>query len=219
VRVLLIRHGESESNAGLPSSVPGSSPLTELGRRQAERVAASFAGPPSLIVSSSYVRAQQTAAPTVSRFSDVPYEEWPVQEFTYLGTLHDQAMTAEERRPIVLRYWALADPVHRNGGAESFADLVGRTEDCLNRLDALRATHELVAVFTHGLFIRALVWCLMNGTTNATADLMRSYQRFASLYVTPNGCIVELGFGDRPTPYILGGSTAHLPADLLSGIR
>jgi probable phosphoglycerate mutase len=219
VRVLLIRHGQSESNAGMPSSVPSSSPLTELGRRQAERVAASFAERPSLIVSSPYVRARQTAAPTVDRFPDVPCEEWPVQEFTYLGTLHDQATTAEERRPIVLRYWALADPLHRNGGAESFADLVGRAEDCLNRLEALRPTHELVAVFTHGLFIRALVWCLMNGTTNPTADLMRSYQRFASLYVTLNGCIVELGYDTRPTPYLLGGSTTHLPADLLSGIH
>jgi probable phosphoglycerate mutase len=33
IRVWLIRHGQSASNAGLPSSDPESIPLTPLGRR------------------------------------------------------------------------------------------------------------------------------------------------------------------------------------------
>ena len=39
VRVWLIRHGQSESNAGLPSLDWRNIPLTDLGRQQAERVA------------------------------------------------------------------------------------------------------------------------------------------------------------------------------------
>lgn len=39
IRVFLIRHGESESNAGLPSADPGSAPLTKDGHRQARQVA------------------------------------------------------------------------------------------------------------------------------------------------------------------------------------
>ena len=57
-RVWLIRHGQSESNAGLPTNGPAASPLTELGHRQAERVAEQFTGPPALIVSSPFLRAQ-----------------------------------------------------------------------------------------------------------------------------------------------------------------
>ena len=38
-RVFLIRHGESESNPGLPSADPGSIPLTADGHRQAGQVA------------------------------------------------------------------------------------------------------------------------------------------------------------------------------------
>jgi hypothetical protein len=37
IRVFLIRHGESESNAGLPSADPESIPLTADGHRQAGR--------------------------------------------------------------------------------------------------------------------------------------------------------------------------------------
>ena len=43
VRVWLIRHGQSESNAGLPSTDWRAIPLTTLGRRQAEHVAGVFA--------------------------------------------------------------------------------------------------------------------------------------------------------------------------------
>jgi 2,3-bisphosphoglycerate-dependent phosphoglycerate mutase len=42
IRVWLIRHGQSESNAGLPSREPGASVLTPLGHWQAEQVAAGF---------------------------------------------------------------------------------------------------------------------------------------------------------------------------------
>ena len=68
VRVWLIRHGQSESNAGLPSADWQGIPLTELGHQQAERIAEVFADPPQLIVSSPYLRAQQTAQPTIARY-------------------------------------------------------------------------------------------------------------------------------------------------------
>jgi probable phosphoglycerate mutase len=68
IRVFLIRHGESESNVGLPSADPGSIPLTGDGHRQARQVARVLPGIPALIVTSPYLRARHTAQPTVSRF-------------------------------------------------------------------------------------------------------------------------------------------------------
>jgi 2,3-bisphosphoglycerate-dependent phosphoglycerate mutase len=70
-RAWLIRHGQSETNAGGPSSDPAAVPLTPLGRWQAEQVAAAFAGAPALIVTSPYLRARQTVEPTISRFPAV----------------------------------------------------------------------------------------------------------------------------------------------------
>ncbi|MBC6469906.1 histidine phosphatase family protein [Actinomadura alba] len=216
VRAWLIRHGQSESNAGLPTNGPGTAPLTALGRQQAGRVAESFTEEPALIVSSSFVRARQTAEPTRRRFPGRPYEEWPVQEFTYLGGLHGPATTAEQRRPHAAAYWERSDPHYVHGGdGESFADLMGRVDDLLGRM-ADRPT-GLVAVFTHGLFMRAVVWSLLTGGhEKPDTDRMRDYQRFNRRFATPNGCIVELRWtGDGP---LVLGSVTHHPPHLVSGV-
>ncbi|MEV4256350.1 histidine phosphatase family protein [Spirillospora sp. NPDC049652] len=210
-RVWLIRHGESESNAGLPTNGPGAAPLTPFGRRQAERVATAFTAAPSLIVSSTFVRARETAMPTRARFADVPYEEWPVQEFTYLGSLHGPNTTNEERRPYAEAYWARSDPSRVDGGdGESFRDLMARARVMLETL-AARPEPGLIAVFTHGLFMRAAMWTLLTGITDPTAEQMRAFHHFLETSRTPNGTIVEL----RPGPpdlftVMFGTATATL---------
>jgi 2,3-bisphosphoglycerate-dependent phosphoglycerate mutase len=78
IRVFLIRHGESESNAGLPSADPGSAPLTAAGHRQAGQIARVLADAPALIVTSPYLRARQTAQPTIRRFPATACQQWPV---------------------------------------------------------------------------------------------------------------------------------------------
>jgi 2,3-bisphosphoglycerate-dependent phosphoglycerate mutase len=218
IRVWLIRHGQSESNAGLPSGEPGTSALTALGHWQAEQVALGFAQPPALIVTSSYLRARQTAEPTARRFPAVAREEWPVQEFTYLGDLRKRPMTSTEREPYVRAYWERCDPQEASGGAESFADLVRRGRDFLDRL-ATQAAGP-VAVFTHGLFMRCVAWSLLSGVTEPTAADMQAYRQFAAGYRTPNGGVVELRcWPGRPVPSLMGGATFHLPATGLPASR
>src|SRR5271170_6281755 len=62
-RLILVRHGESEGNRDRIFTTSPSIGLTDAGREQAraaaERIAAKFK--PRIIVSSPYVRAQQTA--------------------------------------------------------------------------------------------------------------------------------------------------------------
>ena len=211
IRVWLIRHGESESNAGLPSKEPGSSVLTALGHWQAEQVARAFAQAPALIVTSSYQRARQTAEPSVKRFPEAAFEEWAVQEFTYLGDLRKRAMTSVEREPYVQAYWERSDPKETSGGAESFADLVRRSREFLDRLST--QPRGPVAVFTHGLFMRAVAWSLLSGVTVPAAADMADFRRFAVGYRTPNGGVVELrSRPGRPVPALMGAATLHLPA-------
>jgi probable phosphoglycerate mutase len=210
IRVWLIRHGESESNAGAPSEDPGVSALTALGRWQAEQVALAFAQPPALIVASPYVRARQTAEPSVRRFPAAVREEWPVEEFTYLGHLRHRSMTSIERQPYVREYWERSDPQEASGGAESFADLVRRGRDMLGRLTEQR--QGPVAVFTHGLFMRAVAWSLVSGVTEPSAADMQGYRQFAGRYWTPNGGVIELRYRvGRPVPVLMGATTLHLP--------
>ncbi|MCP2340975.1 histidine phosphatase family protein [Actinomadura rupiterrae] len=210
-RVWLIRHGESESNAGLPTNGPGAAPLTALGRRQAERVAAMIPSAPSLIVSSTFVRARETALPARRRFPDVPYEEWPVQEFTYLGSLHGPNTTAEQRRPYSKSYWDRSDPALVDGGdGESFQDLITRARLMLDTL-AARPERGLITVFTHGLFMRAAMWTLLTGITKPTSEQMRQFRHFIETSATPNATIAELVRGEHtPFSLLLGTATATL---------
>ncbi|GAA3982987.1 hypothetical protein GCM10023085_76450 [Actinomadura viridis] len=212
-RAWLIRHGQSESNAGLPTDGPGAAPLTPLGWDQAGRVAAAFTEPPALIVASSFRRARETALPTRRRFPEVPYEEWPVQEFTFLGHLHGPRTTNAERRPHSVAYWRRADPSFtHDGDGESFKRLIGRTRDLVERLT--RRPEGLTAVFTHGTYMRALMWSLLTGITDPDAVAMNAFFHFVQVCQMPNGAIVELRAAtDGPEPLrLVGGSFTHLEA-------
>ncbi len=212
IRVFLIRHGESESNAGLPSAGPGSAPLTAAGHRQAEQVAQILADVPALIVTSPYLRARQTAQPTISRFPATACQQWPVHEFTYLGDLHGRASTPREREPYARAYWDRADPHAASRGAESFTGLVSRTTDFLSRLSTQESGP--IMVFTHGLFMRAVAWSLLTGITAPDQEQMRSFREFANHYLIPNAGVVELRHVGNDSPALLGGCTIHLPAAL-----
>lgn len=210
IRVWLIRHGESESNAGLPSSDPGSAPLTALGHWQAEQVARAFADAPALIVTSPFSRARQTARPTISRFPAAACQEWPVQEFTYLGDLHGRPMTSAERAPYTRAYWDQSDPHLARDGAESFAGLLSRTTDFLARLRDQRPGP--VAVFTHGIFMRAVAWSVLTGITSPAEADMGNFRSFARVCIVPNGSVVELRYPGPDAPATLSGTTIHLAA-------
>ncbi len=156
MRAIFIRHGQSTGNAGIPCHDLSGIELTELGRRQSREVTASWAEAPELIVTSPYIRTQQTAAPTIERFPNVPVEVWPIQEFTYLQPSRWNGTLSAERMPHIERYWAEADPEFCDGeGAESFSTVLRRAEAALERLAAM-PEGALVYVFSHGQFIQAV---------------------------------------------------------------
>jgi broad specificity phosphatase PhoE len=86
-KIILVRHGQSVTNAGGRAADQVSNPLTELGRAQSREFADRFDCTPTLFVLSPFLRAQQTSEPLRQRFPDVPVEEWPIQEFSFLNTL------------------------------------------------------------------------------------------------------------------------------------
>src|SRR5437764_13957945 len=123
ITTFLIRHAESQSNAGMATADPEDVALTPRGIEQARFVAAFLKDYTSLdlIVTSPYLRTKQTAEPTMIEFCFVPGEEWNVQEFTYLSSIHQSHSTIEERRPLVEAYWEQCLPSFMDGpGSESF---------------------------------------------------------------------------------------------------
>ena len=63
----LVRHGQSVSNAGLPTGHPSRSALTETGRRQAAYAALALTAAPDRLVVSAYSRAVDTATTRTPR--------------------------------------------------------------------------------------------------------------------------------------------------------
>lgn len=207
--VWFIRHGESVSNADLPTGDPAESALTEMGFQQAAWIAEAFVVAPDLVVVSPYLRARQTAVPTLNRFPHVPQEEWPVYEFTYLHPMRYEGTTGTERRPLALAYWERCDPLEKEGGqGETFAELLARVQEIVTRLRQHPA--DFIAVFSHGLFLRALIWSVLTGITEATPKAMKRYSHFTQAAQIPNGAIVRAQFPAEGPIFISNFDTIHL---------
>ena len=192
-KVWLIRHGQSEANAGLRSVTASGIPLTALGVLQAQAAAARFTAAPSRIVVSPYLRAEQTAAPLQTRFPGVAVERWPVQEFTFLAPARCRDTTAAERLPLVTAFWARADPDYRDAAeVESFRDLLTRVDQSLAKL---RAVEGHVAVYTHGQWIQTALWRLGAGPQPSGLDRMVPFRGFMQTTPIPNGSILEVELG------------------------
>ena len=207
--VWLIRHGQSISNANLPTSDPAESSLTEKGFEQAEQIVAAFESAPDLFVISSYLRARQTAIPTLNRFPQVPQEVWPVHEFTYLNPARYQGTTGSERWPYARAFWKRCDPNENEDGAgESFAELLARVQENV----ALLRQHptNFIAVFSHGLFLRALIWSVLTGICEASPQTMKRYSHFIQALQIPNGAIIKAQFPQNGSIFIASFETSHL---------
>lgn len=191
MEVWWIRHGESESNAGLRTESDRTNPLSLKGQAEALLIPDAFERAPSLVVTSPYIRTLQTALPLLRRFPQVPHEEWPVQEYTWLSTLRRRNTTSQERIPWAKAHFERFDPHLVDGeGAESFVGFMGRVEGAIERLRRLE--HDFVAVFCHGAFIRALLWSQLNRPKVLDSAAMQKFVYFDMAVNIPNASITKM---------------------------
>lgn len=216
-RVLLVRHGQSVANAGGKTEDHITNPLTDLGRMQSRDFAERLDCKPTLFVVSPFLRAQQTAEPLRQRFPDVPIEEWPIQEFTFLEPARYTNTCEEDREPHAFAYWQRQDPAHVDGpGAESFVQFLDRARDAIHRLVTANPGGCIV-IFTHGFFIQAFRLVLL--FPNASdAELMSNFQRFHLVNLIQNTDSLEFEIHDgkiqligqpRLAGFTLQGETSH----------
>lgn len=153
-KIWLIRHGESIANAGMATDNHEMIPLSPLGIEQAQQLALRISKKPDLIITSPYLRAQQTALQTIGRFPGVPTGIWDcVHEFVYLAPNTCIGTTSVQRRPRVIAYWRHCDPDYVDGaGAESYHHLLERIEQTRRLLE--RRPEQFIIIFTHAQFIR-----------------------------------------------------------------
>lgn len=211
--LLLVRHGQSVSNAGHRTVRPHLTELTAVGAEQA-RLTAAVLPRPALIGVSPYHRARATAQPFIERWPDVPLVEWPVQEFTFLDPSAWDGTTAIERRPAAEVYWQRADPYYAESAlAESFAQLLARADRV--RHDAVAFRQSPIVVFTHGLFSKVFLWRCADPEAAPTAQGMARARDFARHFRFPNCAIVRVELApDRVT--FLAADVSHLTAELVT---
>lgn len=197
--ILLIRHGESKSNVGLPTSCPKLIELTSKGLKQAEDIARILKAQPSpnLIITSSYQRTKQTAEPTKRAFPFVREEEWPVHEFTYLSPSYfDENTTFEQRQPLADAYWETRNPSYIDGpGSESFEQFIERVREVKLRLKS--SGLEKIVVFSHEQFISALLWLSKRDPGDLTPETMEDFRAFLKNHPIKNGDFRRLRIRSR----------------------
>ncbi len=212
-RIILVRHGQSLANAGGKTVDHVTNPLTETGHLQSRSFAGSLDCKPTLFIVSPFLRAQQTAEPLRQRFPEVPVEEWPVHEFSFLNPARHHNTSEADREPHVFNYWKHRDPAYIDGdGAESFVAFLDRAREAIRRL-AARNPAGCIVIFTHGFFMQAFRLVLL--FPDATdAELMSNFRRFHSVNLIENAESLEFEIRDSKVRLI--GQT-HLKDFILQG--
>ena len=158
LELVLVRHGESEGNRDRAFGGHGPTPLTEVGRRQAEAAAAAiFAGGAiEAIYSSDLPRAVETAAPLARLTGLVPSLTTALRERS-VGELTGLTFEEAQRRfPAVWAAMLRRDPEWCPPGGESHRACSLRVGALLGELFARHPSGRLVLV-SHGVTIDHLL--------------------------------------------------------------
>ncbi|MEW2513869.1 histidine phosphatase family protein [Streptomyces sp. NPDC046870] len=163
MRVVLLRHGQTDRNAQDRFQAQSDIPLNDEGTRQAQRAARSL--PPTgwaAVYSSPLSRATQTAAYAAGRL-DVPHHRVEGLRERHLGTL-DGLHRAEfaRRHPDTMRR-LLTDPGYAPPGGESGHTALARFRTALHEVVTAEYTAALVLVVAHGGVLNLLTRALTVG--------------------------------------------------------
>lgn len=216
--VWFIRHGECTANVGGATYSAEEAQLTSRGLRQARDVANylyyNIDSQRMRIITSSYVRARETANFTRDRFPEAPFEIWPlVGEFDYLSLPVSIPTTSAQRVPMVKDFWKRCDPFFAHKHAESFDSFIARLREALKKLCEF-GEDRLIVVFSHYQFIQAVRWLLGGGVKGAhpCPDEMQGFYQYLKDIALPNGAIVQTRLGAEES-LVRPCRTSHLAND------
>lgn len=156
-RVLLARHGQTETNRAGLFCGHSETQLTDLGRAQAAALGARLAETGlAAVYTSDFSRAADTAAIALAgrgvpcfvdpALREIHYGEWELRK--------ERAVAREGSAQY--RLLRAGDPAWRPPGGESLEDVVSRMGAALRRISRAHE-HETVLVITHGTAINCLL--------------------------------------------------------------
>ena len=163
--IYFVRHGESDSNVDMLARGKEAA-LTDVGRAQAETVAARVARlDVAVVISSTFDRARDTAA-AIAAQSGLSAEEYGLfgeieEPSRFLGRPFGDPEALEVFRARFVH--PSDDPHYRHEDEETFAEISERAASALTLLKEHPA--ERLCVVTHGRFLKALAGRILFGET------------------------------------------------------
>jgi len=158
MRLVLVRHGETEHNRGRVTLGRADVPLNEPGRQQAEAVAAAVARyAPDAVYSSPLSRALDTARAVGAACGRAVLVEPGLIEMDVGELEHLTSGELRERYPDFLRLWLGEDGAEaRIPGGESLREVQERAGAAVDRI-AEAHTESTVVVVTHNFVVLSLL--------------------------------------------------------------
>ena len=205
LRVVLIRHGETDWNLEKRFQGQWDVPMNAAGRAQAEVLALRLGDrpPPVAFLASDLRRARATAAPLAKRLG-VEVRPEPTWRERNMGAF--EGFTRHELgqlRPEALEAWKADRAGFTPPGGESFLDHRARIAAAL---EALRATYAT--------YMDAEVWVVTHGgcVAAAVAIAQESHEAPARGFVVGNTSLSRFRLRDQGVELEVLGDVAHLPA-------
>ncbi|HHX74138.1 MAG TPA: histidine phosphatase family protein [Firmicutes bacterium] len=161
MRLVLVRHGETEWNREFRLQGTSDVHLSDLGRWQSQQLATQFAGTPHRLFSSPLLRAREFAAPLAERYGLPVETSEDLREMSFgrwEGLRYADMEPADQE---LFEKWCL-DPVQTcPPGGEPAAALAERVSRFLERIKRELAEEEVAVAVTHGGIIRTAVTLAM----------------------------------------------------------
>ena len=188
-KIYLIRHAQSESNAGQAVRPNHAINLTDVGKTQAQALADwltdHISEPVTEIFVSQYLRTQQTAQPylqSTKRTATV------IDELHFLDFDTIKDLSFDDIRVIADEFWQQHSAHRVSELTDSFEHFVARVQKVRAYFDALPDGTYLV--FTHGMWIGMLIWQMLLGDSPRLHN-MKKFRDF-ELATRPKNCEVLL---------------------------
>ena len=209
MRLLLVRHGETEGNVS--RRLQGADdPLTERGQRQAEEIAAHLSGRNDVVAlyASPYRRALDTARAIGAALGLVPEPRAALAELDVGDAAGYRFEAWVEKFPKEAERFRTEGVDYAWPGGESGRDLSARTErEIEGILEAHRHEAGAVVVVSHG---GALAWIIAHLLGEPDGEWPHSYTRLDNCSVTEAEIPAN---GHGPAKFLYTNEVGHLSPD------
>ena len=162
LKLILVRHGETQLNKDGRIQGIGGAPLNEVGRGQARAAARALkANLPFIMYTSPVVRALETAR-IISDSLDVPYDTLDGLQEADAGKLDGLTGTEmRQRYPEFMRRWDEDSATAQMPGGESMVDVQQRAWRAIGKLVESHPDTSVVAV-SHNFTIKSIICKVLN---------------------------------------------------------